>query len=394
MDNFTFYSPTYFDFGKDAESHTGELVKKFGGTRVLFHYGGGSIRQNGLYDKVTKSLLEAGISFVELGGVKPNPRSGLVREGIRLVKKEAVDFILAVGGGSVIDSAKAIAAGACYDGDFLDFYWGKAKIMQALPVGTVLTIAAAGSEGSPNSVITDEETQIKKGTRSDLLRPKFSIMNPAVTCSLPPYQTAAGATDIMSHICERYFSNTEEVEVTDRLCEGLLKTMIYETPRVMKDPDNYEARANIMWAAMLAHNNVCGVGREQDWASHHIEHELSALYDVTHGAGLAVVTPLWMRFVMEKNPHKLILFATRVWEIPLNKDNPTETILKGIEAFERFLREIGMPSSFEEIGAKREDIPLMVDKLFRTRHTEGNYVKLSREDVTRIYESAADGSEN
>ena len=308
--------------------------------------------------------------------------------------EEKIDFLLPVGGGSVIDSAKAIAAGTCYEGDFLDFYRGGAKITEALPVGTVLTIAAAGSEGSPNSVITDEETLVKKGTKSDWLRPKFSILNPALTCSLPPYQTAAGATDIMSHICERYFSNTAEVEVTDRLCEGLLKTMIHETPRVMREPDNYDARANIMWAAMLAHNNVCGVGREQDWASHHIEHELSALYDVTHGAGLAVITPLWMRHALEVNPDKLLLFATRVWDIPLCEENPRETIIKGIEAFERFLRDIGMPSTFEEIGAKREDIPLMVNKLFKNKESEGNYVKLSREDVTRIYEGAACGTKS
>lgn len=394
MENFSFYSPTYFEFGKDTENRAGELVKQFGGTKALLHYGGGSIKKSGLYDRVSASLTEAGISFVELGGVKPNPRSGLVREGIAKCKKENVDFILAVGGGSVIDSAKAIAAGTCYEGDFLDFYRGGAKITEALPVGTVLTIAAAGSEGSPNSVITDEETLVKKGTKSDWLRPKFSILNPALTCSLPPYQTAAGATDIMSHICERYFSNTAEVEVTDRLCEGLLKTMIHETPRVMREPDNYDARANIMWAAMLAHNNVCGVGREQDWASHHIEHELSALYDVTHGAGLAVITPLWMRHALEVNPDKLLLFATRVWDIPLCEENPRETIIKGIEAFERFLRDIGMPSTFEEIGAKREDIPLMVNKLFKNKESEGNYVKLSREDVTRIYEGAACGTKS
>lgn len=392
MDNFTFYSPTYFDFGKDTESHVGNLVKQFGGTKVLLHYGGGTIRKNGLYERVTASLSDAGVSFVELSGVKPNPRSGLVYEGIELCRKENVDFVLAVGGGSTIDSAKAIAAGACYEGDFLDFYWGKAKIERALPIGTVLTIAAAGSEGSPNSVITDEKTLIKKGTRSDLLRPKFSILNPALTCSLPPYQTAAGATDIMIHVCERYFSNTEEVEITDRLCEAILKTMIHEAPRVMKEPDNYEARANIMWAGMLAHNNVCGVGRIQDWASHHIEHELSALYDVTHGAGLAVVTPLWMRHAAEVNPDKLLLFATRVWDIPLCEDNPHETIMKGIEAFEQFLKDLGMPSSFEEIGAKKEDIPLMVEKLFRGKETEGNFVKLTKEDVTRIYESAANKS--
>lgn len=387
MDNFTFYSPTYFDFGRGAESHVAELVHRFGGTKVLFHYGGGSIKKSGLYDRVADCLKKEGIAFVELGGVKPNPRSGLVQEGIQLCKSEKVDFILAVGGGSVIDSAKAIAAGSVYDGNFLDFYRGKAVIEKALPVGTVLTIAAAGSEGSGNTVITDEETQIKKGAKSDWLRPKFSILNPELTCTLPAYQTAAGATDIMIHVCERYFSNTEEVEITDRLCEGILKTIIYETPRVIENPENYDARANIMWAGMLAHNNVCGVGREQDWASHHIEHELSALYDVTHGAGLAVIAPLWMRHVMKTNPNKFITFATRVWDIDLNENNPEETALKGIEAFEKFLKNIGMPSSFAELGAKQEDIPLLTDKLMSGRETEGNYVKLTRQDIIEIYES-------
>lgn len=390
MDNFTFYSPTYFDFGKDAEEHVGSLIKRFGGSRVLLHYGGGSIKKSGLYDKVKKCLAAENIPYVELGGVKPNPRSGLVYEGIELCKKEGIDFILAVGGGSTIDSSKAIAAGSCYEGDFWDFYSGKAKIQKAIPVGTILTIAAAGSEGSPNTVITNEETGYKKGANSDFLRPKFSILNPAFTCTLPPYQTAAGATDIMIHVCERYFSNTEEVEITDRLCEAVLKTMIHEAPRVIDDPENYEARANIMWAGMLAHNNVCGVGRVQDWASHHIEHELSALYDVTHGAGLAVIAPAWMRYVLKINPHKLVQFAERVWEIPA-QETEEQTALKGIEAFETFLKSIGMPLTFAEIGASEKDIDLMTEKLLGTKKTEGNYVKLTAEDVKKIYHYAATG---
>ena len=390
MENFSFYAPTYFEFGKGAEVKTGELIKRFGGSKVLLHYGGGSIKNNGVYGKVIAALSSAGIPFTELGGVKPNPRSGLVYEGIELAKKEGIDFILAVGGGSVIDSAKAIAAGVRYDGDFLDFYQGKAKIEDALPIGVVLTIAAAGSEGSANSVITDEENKIKKGARSDNLRPRFSVMNPEFTCTLPAYQTAAGATDIFIHVCERYFSNTKEVSVTDRMCEAVMKTILYETPRVLRDPNNYEARANIMWAGMIAHNNICGVGREQDWASHHIEHELSALYDVTHGAGLAVIAPAWMKFVLEKHPEKFVPFATEVWGVPLDTINPMETAMRGIERFEAFLKQIGMPSRFSEIGAKKEDIPTMIDKIFAKKDTEGFYVKLSREDVTKIYESVAD----
>ena len=387
MENFTFYAPTYFAFGKDTENDTGKYVKRFGGSRVLLHYGGGSVIRSGLLDRVKKSLDGEGVSYVELGGVKPNPRSGLVYEGIDLCRKEKVDFVLAVGGGSTIDSAKAIAAGAVYDGDFWDYYEGK-LVEEALPIGTVITISAAGSEGSPDSVITKEEGMFKRGATGEAFRPKFTIMNPALTQTLPAYQTACGITDIMAHLYERYLTNTEEVEVTDRMIEGLLLTMIHEGPRVIADPDNYQARANIMWAGMLAHNNVCGVGRVQDWASHHIEHELSALYDVTHGAGLAVIAPLWMRYVCKKNPGKLALFANRIFDVPMNEKHPEKTALKGIEAFEAFLKKIGMPSSFAEIGAKEEDIELMTDKLLKGRKTEGNYVKLNRDDVIAIYRSA------
>ena len=260
MENFTFYSPTFFVFGKDTENQAGEYVKKFGGSKVLIHFGGKSAKNSGLLDRVEASLKKEGIPFVSLGGVKPNPRSGLVYEGIELCRREKVDFVLAVGGGSTIDSAKAIAAGVLYDGDFWDFYSGK-MIEKALPVGTVLTIAAAGSEGSPDSVITKEEGMFKRGTGSNAIRPKFSILNPALTQTLPPHQTAAGITDIMAHLYERYLTNTKEVEVTDRLIEALLLTMKHEGPRVIADPNNYEARANIMWAGMMAHNNSCGVGR-------------------------------------------------------------------------------------------------------------------------------------
>ena len=267
MDNFTFYSPTYFVFGKEEENNVGKYVEKFGGTKVLIHYGGGSVVRTGLLDRIKVSLAEKNIAYVELGGVQPNPRSGLVYKGIELCKKEKVDFVLAVGGGSTIDSAKAIAAGAVYDGDFWDFYSGK-PVEEALPVATVLTIAAAGSEGSSGSVITKEEGMLKRSAGGDAMRPVFSILNPALTQTLPAYQTAAGITDIMAHLFERYFTNTQDVEVTDRLLEGLLLTMIHEAPKVIADPNNYQARANIMWAGMMAHNNSCGVGREQDWASH------------------------------------------------------------------------------------------------------------------------------
>lgn len=390
MENFTFYSPTYFVFGKEKETETGHYVKRFGGSKVLIHYGGGSVVRSGLLDRVKASLDKEGISYVELGGVKPNPRSGLVYEGIELCRKEQVDFVLAVGGGSTIDSAKAIAAGTVYDGDFWDFYQGKV-IEEALPVGTILTIAAAGSEGSPDSVITKEEGVFKRGATGEAIRPAFSILNPELTQTLPPYQTACGSTDIMAHVFERYFTNTTDVEITDRLCEGILLTMVKEVPRVMADPNNYEARANIMWAGMVAHNNICGVGRTQDWASHGIEHELSSVYDCAHGAGLAVVFPAWMRYNVEHNTMRFAQAATRIWGCQMDFENPMTTALAGIEAFKSFLRSIGMPVSFEELGAKEEDIQAMAEKCCYGdggSGTVGSYVELKQEDVENIYRLA------
>lgn len=388
MNNFTFYSPTYFVFGKGTENEAGQYVSRFGGSKVLIHYGGGSVERSGLLDRVKESLKKQNIDFVQLGGVVPNPRSGLVYEGIELCRKENVDFILAVGGGSVIDSAKAIAAGVKYDGDFWDFYEGK-PVMEALPVATVLTIAAAGSEGSGDSVITKEEGMLKRGAGGEALRPVFSILNPELTQTLPPYQTASGATDIMAHVFERYFTNTKEVEITDRLCEAVILTMIKEVPRVIEDPNNYEARANIMWAGMVAHNNIVGVGREQDWSSHGIEHELSALYDVAHGAGLAVIFPAWMTYVMKHDINRFAQIAVRVWGCEMNFANPEETAKEGIERLKKFLTSIGMPISFAELGAKEEDIPLMVEKLgLGERGTMGSFVPLTAKDVEAIYRLA------
>ena len=388
MENFTFYSPTFFVFGKDTENEAGSYVKKFGGSKVLIHYGGNSAKSSGLLDRVEASLQKEGIPYVMLGGVKPNPRSGLVYEGIELCRKENVDFVLAVGGGSVIDSSKAIAAGVVYDGDFWDFYSGK-PITEALPVGTILTIAAAGSEGSPDSVITKEEGMFKRGASGNAIRPKFSILNPALTQTLPAYQSAAGITDIMAHLYERYLTNTKEVEVTDRLIEALLLTMKHEGPRVIADPDNYEARANIMWAGMMAHNNSCGVGRSQDWNSHNIEHELSALYDCAHGAGLAVTMPAVFKYVMNHDVMRFAKAAVRVWGCQMDFDHPEVTALEGIEAFRSFLISIGMPKNFEELGAKEEDIPKLVEVLCHGDGRDGSiygFVKLTEEDCTKIYQ--------
>lgn len=392
MNNFTFYSPTYFVFGKEEENHVGHYVKRFGGTKALVHYGGGSVVRSGLLDRVKKSLEESGISYVELGGVKPNPRSGLVYEGIDLCRKEKVDFVLAVGGGSVIDSSKAIAAGTVYEGDFWDFYQGR-PVEKALPIGTILTIAAAGSEGSPDSVITNENGMFKRGASGEGFRPTFSILNPELTQTLPAYQTACGITDIMAHLFERYFTTTSEVEVTDRMIEGLLMAMVHEGPRVISEPDHYEARANIMWAGMMAHNNSCGVGRVQDWASHDIEHELSALYDCAHGAGLAVVFPAWMRYVYRKDVMRFAQAASRVWGCPMDFANPENTALAGIEAFRSFLKSIGMPTTLGELGARVEDIGQMAHTACfgdARQGAVGGFVKLEEKDVAAILELAAE----
>ena len=387
MDNFTFFAPTYFAFGKDTENEAGKLVRQFGGSRVLIHYGGGSAIRSGLMDRIRKALDESGLYYSELGGVKPNPRSGLVYEGIERCRKENIDFILAVGGGSAIDSAKAIAAGTLYEGDFWDFYCGR-RIETALPVGTVLTIAAAGSEGSPDSVITRESDMMKRGASGNAIRPRFSILNPALTQTLPPYQTAAGATDILAHLYERYLTNTADVEVTDRLIEALMLTIIHETPRVIADPDDYEARANIMWAGTVAHNNIVGVGRSQDWNSHNIEHELSAMYDCAHGAGLAVTMPAVFAYVMRHDVMRFARAAVRVWGCQMDFDRPEVTAAAGIAALKQFLVSIGMPVNFGELGAKEEDIPALVKALCYGNGRSGSisgFVTLDEKDCEAIY---------
>ena len=389
MENFTFYSPTKFVFGKDTENQAGAMVKEFGGSKVLLHFGGKSAEKSGLLGRVRQSLTAAGVEYVELGGVHPNPLSDLVYTGIDLCRKNGVDFILAVGGGSVIDSAKAIAMGACYDGDFWDFYSYKVQAKKALPVGTVLTIAAAGSEGSGDSVITKVEGMVKRGYGNECIRPRFSILNPALTQTLPAYQTACGATDIMAHVCERYFTNTKNVETTDRLCEAVLLAMINETPKVIAEPNNYEARANIMWAGMVAHNNIVGVGRDQDWNSHGIEHELSGMYDCAHGAGLAVIMPAWMKFVMKHDVMRFAQFATRVWNCKMDFSDPEKTAREGIAAFRNFLTSIGMPAKLSEVGGKEEDIPQLAKNFgLPEGGTTGGFVHLTTKDIEEIYRLA------
>ena len=389
MNNFSFCSNTNFVFGRNTEEKTGELCQQYGATKVLIVYGGGSVVRSGLLDRVKASLQKANIPFGELGGVKPNPEDDLVRQGINLTRSEGYDFILPVGGGSTIDTAKAIACSTLYDGDFWDFYSGKAHVEHALPVGVVLTIPAAGSEGSGNSVITNMKTGQKLSLRSpEHLRPKFSIMNPELTFTLPPYQTASGICDMMVHIFERYFSNTTETDITDRVAEGILLSIIEEAPKVMANPTDYEARANIMWAGTLAHNGICGTGREEDWASHFIEHEISALYGVTHGAGLAVVFPAWLTVVSRINPYRAYQFAIRVMNVQPT-DNKPAAITEAIKRLRSFWTSLGLPTTMRELGIANPDIDALVNNLHLSKgETVGAYVKLDRTLTREILETA------
>lgn len=385
MESFTFLSPTKFVFGVDTENAVGELVASYGGSKVLIVYGGGSVVRSGLLDRVQKSLTASNISFFSISGVQPNPLDTKVYEGIQLCRKEGIDFLLPVGGGSVIDTAKAIGMGACYDGDFWDFYSGKAVAEKTLPLGTVLTIAAAGSEGSESSVITKSEGMYKRGCSNEIIRPLFSVLNPALTATLPKEQTAAGAADIFAHIMERYFTNTKEVEVTDRLCEGLMLTLLHEVPRALVDPENVDVRANILWAGMVAHNNIVGVGREQDWASHGLEHELSAKYSVAHGAGLAIIFPAWMKYTYEHDVMRFAQWANRVFGIALDFANPKATALAGIHALENYFASCGLPVRMSEIGGKAEDIDYLVEHLQLNGGTTGSFVKLDANACAEIY---------
>ncbi|MBD5360244.1 MAG: iron-containing alcohol dehydrogenase [Bacteroides sp.] len=376
---FDYCTPTEYVFGPDTETRAGELSKEKLGNRLLIVYGGGSAERSGLLGRVRCSLTDAGIQFKELGGVKPNPTDDLVYQGIELCRREGLNAVLAVGGGSAIDTAKAIAGGVPYEGDFWDFWAGKAVMDKALPVGVILTIAAAGSEGSGNSVITKIDGEIKISLRTNVLRPKFAIMNPKLTETLPEYQTACGITDMMAHIMERYFSNTPDCEVTDRLCEGLLTAIINEAPKVMADPENYQARANIMWAGTLAHNGICGCGRQEEWTCHAMEHEISALYGVAHGAGLAVVFPAWMEYVSQYNSDKIIQFGRRIFGV----DSAPEAIAE----LRRFYASIGMPLTMKELGISSPDIELMNTKLHRAKGAViGNYVPLDAIATAKIYE--------
>ena len=387
MNNFTYQIPTRFVFGRGAENQVGAEVRAQGGTKVLIHYGGGSAVRSGLIDRVKKSLDEANIQHIELGGVQPNPRDTLIYRGIELARNENVDFVLAVGGGSSIDSSKAIAHGIQYDGDFWDFFCGKAKPAKTTPFGVVLTMAAAGSESSNSCVITQESTKTKRGLRSELNRPKFAIMNPELAMTLPKYQIASGATDILAHIMERYFTSSTDVDLTDRLCEGAMMAVIRAARIAVNDPTDYDAQSQLMWASTIAHNDTVGVGRVQDFGSHQIEHELSAMYDVAHGAGLAVVFPAWMRYQMHKNVMRFAQFAQRVYGCSMDFEHPERTAMAGIEAHEHFLRDIGMPLTLKKLGARTEDIPALAAKTKKTdpvAGTTGGAFPMTVQDIEAI----------
>ena len=393
MKDFTYYAPTRIVFGKESEEKLPQLIQQYGGKRVLVHYGGGSAKRSGLLDKVFTMLDDAGIAYIELGGVVPNPVLSLVKEGIDLCQKEKVDFILAVGGGSVIDSSKAIGYGVGYDGDVWDFWDGKAVPQSCLPIGVVLTIPAAGSEMSSSCVITNEDGMLKRGVNSDLCRCKFAIMNPERTYTLPPFQTAAGATDIMMHTMERYFSKYEDAMLTDAIAEALLRTVMKATKAVLAKSDDYTSRAAIMWAGSLSHNDLTECGTEKDFACHKLEHELSGLFGVTHGAGLAAIWGSWARYVMNRHMDRFVKFATEVMGVPKDHiEKPLATAMAGVRNLENFFHEIGMPTNIPELigrEATEEEIQKLVDKCSRGgKITIGAMEVLKAEDMTTIYQMA------
>jgi len=385
MLNYTYENQTKIIFGKGTENEVGNLVKTYG-KNVLFHYGGGSIKKYGLYAKVLDSLKKADLNVYELGGVVPNPRLSLVKEGIKLVKEKNIDFILAVGGGSVIDSAKAIAVGACYSGDVWDFYINKATPTKTLPVGVILTIPAAGSESSVSSVITNEEGLLKRGLRSPLIRPVFAIMNPELTLTLSQYQTACGLADMLAHVFERYFTNTSHVDYTDELCEATMRSIIKHGLEVTENPNDYAVRAEIMLEANYAHNGILGVGREEDWASHAIEHELSGIYDIAHGAGLAIVFPAWMKYVYKHDINRFVRFANKVFAVEIS-DNKEQVVFEAIKRLETFFTKIGLKTRLKDVNIDQSRFEEMATKATQFGPI-GKFVKLDKDDIIAILKLA------
>ena len=390
MNNFTFSSPTNVIFGKGTEQDVGKYVKALG-NRVLLHYGGGSIKRNGLYEAVVKSLQSAGVEIVELGGVVPNPRYSKIKEGALLCRKENVDVVLAVGGGSVIDSAKGIEAATLIeeDEDFWDDYiMKKRRPTKALPIGVVLTIPAAGSETNRGIVITNDETHFKRSLGSDHMIPKFAIINPEYHYSLPNYHTACGCADIVAHLLERYFTHTTNVDFSDRLIEASLRTMIHMAPLALKNPTDYNVRAEIAWCGTLAHNGILGKGRTEDWGTHSLQHELGAIYDIIHGEGLAIMFPAWMKYVWKENPKRFVQYAMRVWDVDYAVENEEEMILEGIRRTEVFFKELGLATRLSELNIDDSKFEEMAKKMLLGKETEGNFKKMTVEDAVNIYKLA------
>jgi len=391
MINFDYRNPTRVIFGKGSIAQAGALIKEYHGTTVLLHYGSGSIKTNTVYDSAKKSLSDAGLTVVELGGVKANPRLSLVREGIKLCREKKVDFILAVGGGSVIDSAKAIGVGIPYEGDVWDFYMDKAVPKKTTPVATILTIAAAGSETSWSSVITNDDGALKRPLDVDVIYPVFSILDPETTYSLPAYQTGCGITDMFVHVFERYFTTVQNVDISDHFCEAIMKSIINNAPKVMANPKDYDARAEIMWAGSLAHNNLAGMGRIGDWSCHMMEHELSGFNDVAHGAGLAILAPNWMKYVYKHDLQHFVQFAVRVFNIEEDFHNPELTILRGINALRTFFNSLGMPATLSDIGIGEKDFQAIAEKVKKfdpAKGTVGNFLPLTNRDIVEILKLA------
>ncbi|MBX9136873.1 MULTISPECIES: iron-containing alcohol dehydrogenase [unclassified Clostridium] len=387
MLNFNYQNGTKLIFGKNTEESIGTEVKKYS-KKVLLHYGGGSIKKSGLYDRIINSLNKEDIEIFELSGVKPNPRVSLVREGIEICRKENINFILAVGGGSVIDSAKAITAGVNYEGDVWDLFTGTPINHELIKLATVLTIPAAGSETSSGSVITNEDGWMKRAVGHEDMRPVFSILNPELTFTLPKYQTSCGVADMIAHVMERYFVNEKHVDLTDRLCEATMKSIIENGLRLMKNPDDYNARAEIMLCGTVAHNGSLDIGRGGDWASHDIEHELSGIYDIAHGAGLSIIFPAWMKFVYKHDINRFAQFGNRVFNLDINLNNPEETALLAIKKLEEFFKDMELPVSFKDANLSSDRIEEMAKKLVSDRDHVGSFVEIREKEALEIYKLA------
>lgn len=388
MLDFTFHNPTRIIFGRNAQSQVGKETRAMG-KKALLHYGGGSAVRSGLLDQVKASLTEAGVDFVELGGVQPNPIFSLVEKGITLCQQEGVDCILAVGGGSVIDSAKAIGMGVAMNEDIWPCFLGQKEVTATIPVGSVLTIPAAGSESSISCVITHEDGWFKRGLSSTVILPVFACINPELTFTLPPYQIGCGCTDILAHMMERYFTNTKNVDVSDRMLEGIMRSVLLNAPITYQNPKDYDSRAEICWAGTLAHNTLLDRGRIGDWASHGIEMEISGIYDIAHGAGLAIIFPAWMRYVYRHNVPRFLQFATRVMDVDMAMDDPDAIILESIRRLEDFYRSIGMPVRLSEVEIGDDRLREMAEKtVVHLGGTRGNLIPLTADDIEAIYRLA------